>query len=562
MAILGCIAILIASIRWEFRGGVFAATLCSVLILAGYFTAKMDNSNIIVISITILLYYLMGIGIGVVLGITRKQRLNLILSEERNKTLILDLANEKERLNVTLASIGDGVIATEKDGTINIINIVASELTGWESHDAIGNAFWDVFNIINKNSGKSSADLFNEVIQKGNQIELESNTILISKKGIEKIIADSASPVKDTAGNILGIIVVFRDNTQKALDEERILYLSYHDSLTGLYNRSFFDEELKRLDTARQLPLSFIIGDVNGLKLVNDAFGHQEGDKYLKTIAWIIKESTRQEDIICRWGGDEFAIILPMTDEINAINIIERINKKCADSRQGIIPPSISLGCSTKNDSFQKTSDLLKDAEDKMYFYKMTEKRNLQGMTISFLKKEYLSRNYGAVEHLELLKKYFRELKKCLCLTDTEVEELELLSIYHDIGQISIPVSILNRAGPLNREEWRGIRKHPETGYHITASSEKLSYVSDYILTHHERWDGTGYPNKLKGLNIPRLSRIFFIVDSFVVITCPRPYKPKLSMEDAVDEIRSNTGTQFDPELVGIITEHIVHYKI
>ena len=306
MAVIGCIVILIAAIHWESVGGLLASTACSGLVLACRYLGILQESAWLPIVMTVFLYYTMGIGIGAVIGTVRKQRNRLMVSESRNQSLISDLANEKERLNITLASIGDGVIATNREGQINLINKVACQLTGWESEEAIGKPFCEVFTIAGSDRGEGCDNLIQNVLQKGQVNELARNTVLISKDGAERIVADSASPIKDMAGNILGIIMVFRDNTQQIQREERIRYLSYHDRMTGLYNRSFFDEELKRLDTARQLPLSFIIGDVNGLKLANDAFGHQAGDKLLITIARIIGESTRKEDIVCRWGGDEF----------------------------------------------------------------------------------------------------------------------------------------------------------------------------------------------------------------------------------------------------------------
>ena len=558
MAILGCLAILVASIHWELKGGLLAAILCSGLILEGYFAAKLFNGNLLIIAITIVLYFAMGVGIGAVIGTIRKQKADLIRGEDRYKALIVDLANEKERLKVTLGSIGDGVIATDKEGKIVIINKVACLLTDWHDEDALGKSFCDVFKIVNGDSKESCSHLFKEVLQNGQEIELPSNTILISKNGTERIIADSISPIKDSSANIVGMITVFRDNTEHIHDEERIRYLSYHDRLTGLYNRSFYDEELKRVDTTRQLPISFIIGDVNGLKMTNDAFGHSEGDRLLQTIARIMIESTRSEDIVCRWGGDEFSIILPQTNEVTAGKIISRINEKCSSEAKGIIPPRISLGCSTKVNPSQKTSDLIKEAEDRMYYNKMTEKRNIQGIIIESLEKQYLMRSYEMGEHQSRVQELIQQLKKNLSLTDSEVEYLNLLSSYHDIGQITMSEFVLGRPGPLSPDEWKEIKKHPETGYHIAISSAELSPVADYILTHHERWDGQGYPHKLKGSDIPKLSRIFFIVDSYVVMTNPRPYKPKLNREQAIAEIRSCAGKQFDPEFTGIIVSFLV----
>lgn len=174
-------------------------------------------------------------------------------------------------------------------------------------------------------------------------------------------------PFYDKEGNIVGTFGISRDITDRKKSEEKIHYLYYHDRLTGLYNRAFFDESLNRLDTDRQLPLTIVMGDIDKLKLINDTFGHLEGDILLKTIADIFKKCFRKEDIVSRWGGDEFIAILPNTGKEEALSIIKRIKSACKKKSINGVPISISLGISTKESTSENILDVLKEAEDKMY---------------------------------------------------------------------------------------------------------------------------------------------------------------------------------------------------
>jgi len=217
-----------------------------------------------------------------------------------------NLEEEKELIRVTLESIGDGVVTTDEKGNIKLLNKIAQKITGWSEEEAKGRPFSEVFKLISEITGDTIENPVSKVLKKGKIVGLANHTVLITKNGQQVPIADSAAPIKDEKGQLHGIVMVFRDVTEEKKRQQRILYMSYHDSLTGLYNRRFMEEELKRLDTSRQLPLSIIMGDVNGLKLTNDVFGHNAGDKLLIRAAEIVKESCRKEDIVARWGGDEF----------------------------------------------------------------------------------------------------------------------------------------------------------------------------------------------------------------------------------------------------------------
>lgn len=360
-------------------------------------------------------------------------------------------------------------------------------------------------------------------------------------------------PVKNERGEIVGAVEITQEITEKKKMEEEIKYLSFHDKLTGLYNRAFFEEELKRLDTKRQLPLSIIMGDLNGLKLVNDAFGHKEGDNLLISISKILRNSCRKEDIISRWGGDEFIILLPKTDRFTAQRVCERIKKNCENynnHNNNLIQLSISLGFATKEREEEKVEDILRLAEDRMYRNKLIEGKSFRDSVISSLKNFLWENSFESRSHEEKIKELSLRIADFLYLSDVEREELTLLAHFHDVGEIAIPKEILKKPDKLTSEEWKEIKTHPEVGYRIAEASHELAHIASLILSHHEWWNGSGYPQGLRGEEIPLVSRIFSIIDAYEVMTSGRPYKKKKTKEEAIEEIKRYAGIQFDPKLV------------
>ncbi|MDZ7836914.1 MAG: diguanylate cyclase [Actinomycetota bacterium] len=340
-------------------------------------------------------------------------------------------------------------------------------------------------------------------------------------------------------------------NEELAIQNKKIYSLSICDYLTGLYNRIFFEAEKDRLDTPRQLPISIIMGDINGLKLINDAFGHLKGDELLIDVANILKNSCRSEDIVARIGGDEFAILLPQTDSQSAEIIRKRIYDACKkrSSNGSSIYPSISLGCATKNNEEEKIDIIFMAAEESMSRQKLLESRSAHSSIIGSIKTIMFEKSQETEEHADRLINLSKKLGLSMLLKNDELNELELLCTLHDIGKMSIPANILSKPGKLSDEEWIEMRKHPEVGFRIAQATSELIPIAKYILCHHERWDGKGYPQGFKGEEIPLLSRILSIVDAYDAMTNDRAYRSAMTKEEAMEEIRANAGTQFDPEI-------------
>lgn len=370
------------------------------------------------------------------------------------------------------------------------------------------------------------------------------------------------SPIFENFGRVIGKLLILTNITAIKEKEKQLYYQSYHDKLTGIYNRLYFEEELNRLDTRRQYPLSVIISDINGLKLINDAYGHDKGDEVLKNIASIFRRNLRHEDILSRWGGDEFAIILPKTEKEDVIKIIDRIKENCQKNSTASMPLSISMGFAVKRNNRNKINDVVKKAEDIMNEYKLLENESARSSIILSLKKALEERDYETEEHAMRMANLSLLLGKSLKLSYNELNELRLLAILHDIGKISISDSIILKPGKLTEEEWTIIKKHPEVGYRLAKSSRDLGQIATGILYHHERWDGHGYPEGIKGKKIPVISRIVSIADAFDAMTNDRPYRKALSRYKAIEEIRREAGAQFDPSLAKLFTEILAHEDI
>ena len=347
---------------------------------------------------------------------------------------------------------------------------------------------------------------------------------------------------------------VFSDVTEEVYFSEKIRYLSFHDQLTGLYNRHFFEEELLRLDTERNLPLTIALLDVNGLKLTNDAFGHKKGDELLVKVAENLKTECRFDDIISRIGGDEFVILLPKTSEQEASNIIERIYASIENTKMDNIIISVSIGFDTKTNATQPVSEIFSKAEEHMYRKKLTESQSMRNKTVSLILQTLNQADSKEKRHSENVSKIAVKIGELLNLNQQTLKEIELAGLMHDIGKIAINNEVLTKFGIFSESEMIEIRRHPEIGYHILKSVDEYAPLAECALSHHERWDGTGYPRGLKQDEIPFIARIIQIADAFDAMTSFRSYKETLSIQEALEEIKNNSGTQFDPDIVKHIT--------
>ena len=462
------------------------------------------------------------------------------------------LEKEMSCMNALMEGIPDSIYFKDLKSRFVLINKAMAERIGIKDpEEAVSKTDFDFFT---EEHAKQAYNDEQNVIKTSKPIVGIEEKETWHEKG-DRWVSTIKMPFYDEKGKIIGTYGISRDITDKKKAEEKIEYLSFHDGLTGLYNRAYFDEELHRLDTERQLPITLVMGDINGLKLINDTYGHYKGDMLLKNIADILKESFRKEDITSRWGGDEFISILPKTSEKDARIIIKRVKKLCKEKSTAEMLLSISLGVSTKKSSSENIYDILKEAEDKMYKSKITESMTIQESLIQSIMGSLKKGNYRTDTRIKKMDDYAVLIGKKLNLSSIKLEELKLLMNLHNIGKLALADEIMAKKGRLTTEEWEIIKKIPEIGYHIAESSTKLKPIAESILTHHEWYNGQGYPKSIKGEEIPVLSRISFLINAYDAMTSDRPYKNKMTEEEAKKEIKKFSGIQFDPKVVDAFFE-------
>jgi diguanylate cyclase (GGDEF)-like protein/PAS domain S-box-containing protein len=442
---------------------------------------------------------------------------------------ILPLARDN-----VIENISDGFIILDYKDTLIDINSKAEKILGKSEKELKGKNFYS---------------FLPGLTDKKNKFNI-SDEIDITENNIKSTFEITISEIHDLYRKVVGKSIIFHDVSERKKSEDNMKYLSFHDHLTGLYNRRFFEEEIKRLDTGRQFPISFIMGDLNGLKITNDVFGHTQGDNLLKEAAKILEKACRSDDILARWTGDEFIIILPKTSIKNAEEIAQRIKKECKEASSQKIPLSLAIGVATKTEAKQDIQTVIMDTESNMYKNKLIEKESSGSSIIFALERTLYEKSNETKEHTDRIHDFAIKLGKAAGLHSSQLDELSLLATLHDIGKVAIPETIILKNDKLTEQEWEVIKRHPEIGFNIASSSAQIAHIAKAILSCHENWDGSGYPRELKGQSIPIISRIIFIVDAYDVMTHERAYKKAMSKNDAIKELKRCAGTQFDPKLV------------
>jgi len=468
------------------------------------------------------------------------------------------LEKEKRMFEITLISVGDGVISCDNKSRVVFLNKAAELLTEWTSEDAINQTIETVFSVVDEFSRKPSINIVKDTIENANIFKKGLHTLLISKFGIERSVEYTVAPIIEDNGTVVGSVLVFRDFSDQRREERKIEYLSYHDQLTGLYNRRFFEEELRRLDTKRNYPLALVMGDVNGLKLVNDSFGHAAGDQLLRKAAAIMQIGCRSDDILARLGGDEFVIILPKTDAIGAEAVIQRIKDLLENEKVEAISLSVSFGYEVKQFATERMQDVFKRAEDHLYRHKLYESLSMRSQTISLVLNALFEKNTREMMHSRRVGEIAELIAIKMGLSEENVRNLKTAGFMHDIGKIGIDESILNKPARLTATEREEMKRHPEIGYRILSSVSEFSEIAVCVLEHHERWDGGGYPRGLKGNEICLDARIIAFADAYDAMTCGRTYQSALTTQEALAEIQACEGKQFDPDIVRLFATDVL----
>ena len=428
------------------------------------------------------------------------------------------------------------------------MNRAASEITGYSKDELLNMKISDFLPDGSKEAGSNH---FNKLLETG-----------LSKGEIEYKHKNGSTrwwnvdAVKLSDHRFLGFS---KDITATKKAEEELIYLSYHDQLTELFNRRYFEIQTRKYDNNNTLPLSVITGDINGLKMINNAFGNAEGDRLIVDTAKIIKSCCRDGDIPARTGGGDFKILMPKTDFETAFSVLKEIQKACdvhnAKLSNEAYFINISMGFATKTDAEESFDSVMKIAENYMYQRKLLENKSSRSSIIASITATMYAKSQETEEHCGRLVEISKMIGEALKLSERELDELALLAKLHDIGKVGIPERILLNPGKLSEAEWAEMKKHPEVGYRIALAAPELEPIAEYILYHQEHWDGKGYPKNLAGEKIPLLSRIIAIADAYDAMTQDRVYRKAMTHEAALEEIKKNAGTQFDPQIAMLFIE-------
>lgn len=340
--------------------------------------------------------------------------------------------------------------------------------------------------------------------------------------------------------------------TERKAAEEKMTYFSMHDPLTGLYNRTFFEEEMRRLEDEKYSHVGLIMCDVDGLKLINDSMGHPKGDSLLIATANVIKGCFRTSDIVARVGGDEFAILLPHATKELMEETYNRLQESAENLNQSWheLPLSLSIGLAIRTDSSMTLTEVYKEADNNMYREKLYRSQSARSAIVGTLMKALEARDFITEGHAERLQSMVADLGIAIGLSNKSIVDLRLLAQFHDIGKVGLRDRILFKPGPLTLEEKLEMQRHCEVGHRIALASPDLMHIADWILKHHEWWNGNGYPLGLVGEEIPLECRVLAIADAYDAMTSDRPYRIAMTHEDAINELRKCAGSQFDPHLV------------
>lgn len=475
--------------------------------------------------------------------------LALVVQNEKNK---FQTSDELEKQKVLLQASIDSTYEME----IFAIDLEYKYLSYNAFHKDSIKKFYDIdisldMNFLDLITNKAIRDRLQNTIDRALKGESFKKILKVEDQE-DAYLEERYSPIYDHNKEIVGATIFIQDITIRKQYENEILKLSYSDALTGLNNRRKHQEQLVKLNQEKYHPISVAFFDINGLKVMNDAFGHIEGDRLIKVVAnKLLIACEKYNSYVSRIGGDEFIVLCPNTSEEEALELANKTKNIIEKEYIKHMAISISYGVSLKqiDDDFE---DVINQAETNLYKNKLYESSSHRNEAIRTILNTLKAKDAHSEEHSKRVSDICNKMGKKMGMTKQDIELLTLISNLHDIGKIAIDDKILNKPGKLSEEEWRVMKRHPETGYRILASSPDYIEIAEDILSHHERYDGTGYPRGLKGEDIPIRARIIAIADAFDAMTSDRPYRKKMDNDVAIKELIDNKGTQFDPKLVDV----------
>lgn len=461
------------------------------------------------------------------------------------------LQESERRFRLMLENVQLITMMIDQEGCISFCNDFMLELAGFNRSEVIGRNLFELFIPVEERD--ETRWKFDEMLESG-VLWFPLTCQVLTKEGQNHLVNWNNTMLFDHSGCVIGFASIGEDITERKKMEEKLKFQSLHDSLTGLFNRTHFEESLQHLENDHIKQVGIIVCDVDGLKFVNDTLGHSTGDKLLKLAATTVKKCFQKEEAISRIGGDEFAVILSNYEFSEVEHYCRVIKSTVADYNLNNpqFPLSLSVGFAVGKTTERRVSDIFKEADNNMYREKLHRSQSTRSALVQALMKALEARDFITEGHAERLQELVFAMGKAIGVSDRRLVELRLLAQFHDIGKVGVPDRILLKPTALTSEEYAEMQRHCEIGHRIAQSAPDLIPIADWILKHHEWWNGGGYPLGLKGEAIPLECRILAITDAFDAMTSDRPYRKGMPPEEAVEELRRRAGTQFDPELIAV----------
>lgn len=476
-------------------------------------------------------------------------KLFIIQREQINQLQLTRFAEKRFRSLFEQAQIG--ICYLETDGSFINTNDYFNQMFQYTRDELMSLNIRDLNDKTEYNQNYALTQLLNDQDAVDHTVEKP----LLRKDGTTFWANISVSRIRFNQEDIYMSTVIDISERKKA--EEMMHYLNYHDQTTGLNNRQYYESHIEKVDVDGNYPLTLIKIDINGMKLINDAFGYEMGDTLVKKVVSLIKPIVYNSDMFCRFGGSDFLIVYTKVQKPYIDIIMAQINHMMTNETIQNIKVSVSSAYAVKSSSEEDLNLVLKKAEMRLSREKLIDTSSMLSRTIEIIMNSLYEKNSREMEHSKRVSYWCEKIAQRMNLDSHIVSKLRIAGLMHDIGKIGIPDSILDKPDRLTEEEFNLIRKHSEVGYRILSAANEFSEIADYILAHHERWDGMGYPKGLKGSEIPIYARIISVADSFDAMTSDRAYRKAMSFQQAKQEIIKFSSVQFDPSVVKVFLEII-----
>ena len=464
----------------------------------------------------------------------------------------------KNQLQLILNSTAEAIYGIDLQGNCTFCNVSCIEILGYDSQsDLLGKNMHDQIHHSHRDGTPFSPENCKIMlsIRQGKGYAADDE-VFWRADGTTFDVAYHSYPQKKN-DRVVGGVISFMDITDRKKKEDEIRYLNCYDPLTGLYNRRCFEENISKIDIEDNLPLSVIFADINGLKMTNDIFGHAAGDELIRKSADILKHCCRERDVIARVGGDEFIILLPNTTEQNAEKILKRIQSGFLDARVEAIKCSIALGLDIKRRPVQSLDEILANAENAMYRDKTINRKSINKDIIDTVVETLHAKSSREKQHSEAVSRMCGEVGTALKLSELEIDQLTRAGYLHDIGKITLDADLLLNEG-MSSEDHAEMQQHTIVGYRILNLFDDTLDLAEYVYSHHERWDGNGYPRGLKGKQIPLIARIISVAETFDRVKNKEETR-EAGKTKAIAVIRDGAGTQFDPKIAQLFVNIMEH---